>query len=163
VASRSDCSPEGMAAMRAAMAGGGPGVIGGRGAGPAMMMPAMPPLGEVRPCTSMRSGGQISAGGATLAELTRMMQQNTGRIVQDRTGLSGRFDFDLTFTPDPALSGRGMGGGLPPDPSRPAPPVNPDAISIFAAVQEQLGLKLEAARGPVEVVVIERIEKASEN
>lgn len=165
--SKSDCSPEGMAKMRESMnagpvalaaAGGGP----GRG-GPMPMMPPMAPLGEPRVCTTMRNGGQTFAGGATMAEIARMLQTNTGRVVLDRTGLTGRYDFDLSFTPDPGLSGRGMGGGLPTDPSAPPRPVDPDAVTIFQATQDQLGLKLESTRGPVDVVVIDSMQRAAEN
>ncbi len=164
VPSKSDCSPEGMAAMRAQMNGGGPSAAGAaRGAMP-MMMPEMPPLGQARPCSNMRSGVRIIAGGATLAEITRMLQQNTGRIVLDRTGLTGRYDFDLTFAMDPGLGGRGPGGGLPPGPGPESPrPIDPDLPTLFSAVQEQLGLRLESTRGPVEVVVIDSVERATEN
>jgi uncharacterized protein (TIGR03435 family) len=74
----------------------------------------------------------------------------TRRPVVDRTGLTGAFDGELTFAPQPLP-------GLPP------PPVSPDAVSVFTALQEQLGLKLEAGRGPVPVLVIDNAEKPSEN
>jgi uncharacterized protein (TIGR03435 family) len=129
-----------------------------------MVMPEMPPIGQLRPCTNMRTGGRITAGGATLAEMARSLQQNTGRIVIDRTGLSGRYDYDLAFAMDPGMRGRGPGGGLPPGPGPDNPrPIEPDAPTIFSAVQEQLGLKLESTRGPVEVVVIDSVERATEN
>jgi bla regulator protein BlaR1 len=165
VESKSDCSPEGMAAMRAQMNAGAPAAAGvARGTVPMMMMSPMPPLGEPRPCSNMRGGNQITAGGSTPADIARMLQQNTGRIVLDRTGLTGRYDFDLAFTPDPGLAGRGPGGGLPPAPGpQNARPPDPDAITIFTAVQEQLGLKLESTRGPVDVVVIDSVERATEN
>jgi len=119
---------------------------------------ALPPLGEVRPCSMMRSGSRVAGGGQTMAALAATLQNNTGRIVIDRTGLAGLFDFDLEFTPDPALTGRGPGGGLPglPDNQRPA---DQDALSIFTAVQEQLGLKLESTRAPVDVLIIESAQK----
>lgn len=165
IPSKSDCSPEGMAAMRAQMGAGAPAVAAGAGRGPIpMMMPAIAPLGEPRPCTNMRTGGQIMAGGSTPAELARMLQQNTGRVVLDRTGLTGRYDFDLKFTPDPGMQGRGPGGGLPPEPGpQNVRPIDPDALTIFTALQEQLGLKLESTRGPVDVVVIDSVERATEN
>jgi uncharacterized protein (TIGR03435 family) len=69
----------------------------------------------------------------------------------DKTGLSGFFDADLEFMPD-----------APPAPAQPGAPAfpnpNPDAPSIYTAMQEQLGLKLESARGPVEQLVIDRVE-----
>jgi uncharacterized protein (TIGR03435 family) len=60
--------------------------------------------------------------------------------VVDRTGLSGEWDFDLKWNPDPAST----------DTERP---------SIFTALQEQLGLKLEATTGPVDVLVVDRVER----
>jgi uncharacterized protein (TIGR03435 family) len=164
VVSKSDCSPEGMAAMRAQITAGAPAIAGAaRGAMP-LMMPEMPPLGQARPCTIMRNNGRISAGGSTVAEMARTLQQNTGRIVLDKTGLPGRYDFDLTFTMDPGLRGRGPGGGLPPAAPLENPrPIDPDALTIFTAVLEQLGLKLDATRGPIDVVVIDSIERATEN
>jgi uncharacterized protein (TIGR03435 family) len=71
-----------------------------------------------------------------------------GRPVVDRTGLTGTYDVKLTFTPD-VPSNRGEPG--------------PNDISIFTAVQEQLGLKLEPQMARIEVVVIDQIEKPSEN
>jgi bla regulator protein blaR1 len=70
--------------------------------------------------------------------------------------------FDLTFTMDPGLRGRRPGGGLPPVPENPRP-IDPEALTIFTAMQEQLGLRLESARGPVDLVVIDSIEPATEN
>jgi uncharacterized protein (TIGR03435 family) len=72
------------------------------------------------------------------------------RIITDRTQLSGLFDFELTWTPDQPLQ-------LLAD----APPLNidPNGPSIFTALQEQLGLKLESTRGSVDVVVIDHVER----
>jgi uncharacterized protein (TIGR03435 family) len=78
-----------------------------------------------------------------------------GRSVMDRTGLEGKFDFELEWVPDPA--NMPMINGAKPDGSK------LDGASIFTAVQEQLGLKLESTKGPVEILVIERAEKATEN
>ena len=79
-------------------------------------------------------------------------------MVVDRTGLTGGYDIDLKFTPTP--------GQLPPGPPPPGvelPPIDPNGPSIYAALPEQLGLKLENERGQVEVVVIEKIERPREN
>jgi uncharacterized protein (TIGR03435 family) len=75
------------------------------------------------------------------------------RPIIDKTGLSGHFDFDLVWRPDPVQAGGGAGGA----------PVNADQPDIFTALQEQLGLKLESARGPAEVLVIDSVSKPSEN
>ena len=74
-------------------------------------------------------------------------------MVTDKTGLSGNYEFELTFTPDQQQP------GPPPPAGAPAlPPVDPNGPSIFTAVQEQLGLKLDATRGPVSVLVIDKVE-----
>ena len=75
------------------------------------------------------------------------------RVVVDRTGLSGNWDFELTFA---AEAGR---GAPPPPPGVEVPAGDPNAPNLFTAVQEQLGLKLEATRGPVDVIVIDSIER----
>ena len=86
---------------------------------------------------------------------------NTGsslnRLVVDRTGLEGAFDISLRFTPD-NMPPFGPGGGPPG-----LPPIDPNGPSIFTAVQEQLGLKLESQRGPVEVLVIDRLNPPTED
>ncbi len=79
-----------------------------------------------------------------------------GRTVVDQTGLTGNFDISLDWTPDEAQYMQ-----LPPGVAPPAPSDAP--ISIFTAMQEQLGLKLESRKGPVEIFVIDRAEKPSEN
>ena len=78
----------------------------------------------------------------------------TGRVVIDKTGLLGEYDITLTWTPD-------QGG--PPPRSNEASSMDAAGPSIFTAVQEQLGLKLESAKGPVKSLVIEHIERPSEN
>jgi uncharacterized protein (TIGR03435 family) len=75
--------------------------------------------------------------------------------VVDRTGLTGRFDLDLEWAQDEFLS---RGG-----PDTAGPQANEAGPSIFTAIKEQLGLKLEPQKGPVEVLVIDRAEKASDN
>ena len=74
---------------------------------------------------------------------------HVGRPVIDKTGLTGSFDYELRWTPDePSPDGGAARAGGP---------------SIFAAVEEQLGLKLEPQRGPVEVLVIDSIERPTPN
>ena len=88
-----------------------------------------------------------------------ILAQSVGRPVIDKTGLTSVYDFTLKWTPQPGSGGLtpfGLPLGGPPDA---VPPADPDAPNLFTAVQEQLGLKLESARGPVEVVVIDRLEK----
>ncbi len=109
----------------------------------------------------MRMGpGQVHAQGATLSTLVMLLSQSLGRPVVDKTGLTGNFDFDLEFTPDETQRGMGPGGG---DKGEILPPGDPSGPSVFTALQEQLGLKLESQKGPVETLVIENVDKPSGN
>jgi uncharacterized protein (TIGR03435 family) len=78
--------------------------------------------------------------------------------VTDATGLKGKFDYTLTFTRENLAGPMGMmvGGG---DAGAPPPPSS-DAPTIFAAVQDQLGLKLEQKKGSVDMFVVDHVEKA---
>src|SRR5262245_11665824 len=120
--------------------------------------PKPPASGERPVCGSRVIPGAIMAGGITMPDLVRRlsMLSNTGsslgRVVIDRTGLSGAFDINLHFTPD-RIPDFGPGG----------PVIDPNGPSIFTALQEQLGLKLDAQRGPVDVLVIDRAEIPVEN
>jgi uncharacterized protein (TIGR03435 family) len=80
-----------------------------------------------------------------------------GRTVIDNTGLKGHYDFTLKWTPDRSTP---MLSGATGSDSAPLPDSGP---SIFTAIQEQLGLKLESQKGPVELLVIDHVEKPSEN
>jgi len=99
-----------------------------------------------------RSALHIQGGDDTLDLLTRELAQILGRVVVNKTGLSGRYDLTLRWTPDDAPSPSLNGS---PDPN--APP------NLFTAIQEQLGLKLKTGKAPVTVLVIDHIEKPSEN
>ena len=107
-------------------------------------------------CGTRIQSGRIQQGGRSLLEFARGLSDSPwlGRSVMDRTGLTGNWDIDLTFTPDRLA---------PPGPERPAfdprPAIDPDGPSLFAAIEEQLGLKLESIRGPMEVLVIDRVER----
>jgi uncharacterized protein (TIGR03435 family) len=87
--------------------------------------------------------------------IAQILYGPTGRIVIDRTGIAGGFDFKLEWMPDAAHMPL-INGSKPPEGSA-------EGASIFTAVQEQLGLKLESTKAPVEILVIERAEKATEN
>ena len=107
--------------------------------------------------------GRVTGGGVAMPQMAQTLAQFTGRMVIDRTNLSGEFDYELEFTPDPALRGRGPGGGLPPNPSpAPAIPTAFEGVSIFSAVQEQLGLRLDAQRSPVAVLVVDDADRPTE-
>ncbi len=105
-----------------------------------------------------RGLGVLPASNATIADLAGVMQSAVlDRPVVDRTGLPGRYDFTLRWTPDESQFA-GLGVQVPPPSNDPyAPP------GLFTAIQEQLGLKLDATRAPVDVVVIDRVDRPSEN
>ena len=126
----------------------------GRGGPP----PAPPQPGERPPCGMRLGPGNLSGGGVTMAQLSTTFSQFVQRVVVDRTGLTGNFDIDLTWTPDQLPQGRGE-----PPPGVQLPPIDPNGPSIFTAVQEQLGLKLDSQRGPVDVLVIDRVEQPTED
>jgi len=90
-----------------------------------------------------------------------MLSQQLQRTVLDKTGLTGKYDLELTWTPDQGADpmfkgpeGSPQRGDAAPDSSGP---------SIFTALQEQLGLRLQSAKGPVETLVIDHVEMPSEN
>jgi len=105
------------------------------------------------------NGSLIVKKGGTAA-LATWLSQNLGRVVIDRTGLKGEYDYTLEWTPDP-----GEGGpesiGLPPE--APRPHVDTNGPSIFTALQEQLGLRLVSQKGTVEIIVIDRVQRPSAN
>ena len=90
----------------------------------------------------------------TIGEFASVLQRAALEYpVVDRTGLSGRYDFDLEFTPDETVFGGVLGKG----------PDNPTKPALFAAIQEQLGLRLEPTKTAVDVVVVERAQRPSAN
>lgn len=108
---------------------------------------ANPPCGRMRISMS-RSGVHMEGAAAPTSELIRVLAIALSRPVVDRTGLTGVYDIRLDFVDD--------GPGATPAPDSAGP-------SIFAALSEQLGLKLEAAKAPVEVLVIDHIEHPTAN
>ncbi len=119
--------------------------------------PPPPPGGAPRDgpgCGSMLGAGAISGRKMTIERLLTTLSPYVNRVIVDRTNLSGFFDLDLRWLPD--LTPFNAGPGLAP------PPIaDPNAPPLFTALSEQLGLKLESSRGPVEVLVIEGVEKPS--
>jgi uncharacterized protein (TIGR03435 family) len=113
--------------------------------------PAPSPAGGQPVCTSISmaipsAGGGITlrhrASGVTVGDLAAWLSPYVGRTIVDRTGLAGDFDLDLAFSPG------ALAAAAPAD----------EAASIFTALQEQLGLKLDSASGPVDVLVIDGAE-----
>ncbi len=96
--------------------------------------------------TGSNTGISIDARGATMDRLTQILAREVDLPILNRTGLDGAFNFTLKWTPQRLQQSAG-----------------PDGISIFTAIQEQLGLRLRAEKVPVEVIVIDSAEKPSEN
>ena len=119
----------------------------------------------------MNGNARMTASKQSMATLAEMLSSQLDLPVVDRTGLTGDYDFTFYFAPD-GLAGMRLPAGLPPPPNAPTageggpgmPAASaPDAQSnpnLFAAVQEQLGLKLEQRKGPVDLLVIDHLEKA---
>jgi uncharacterized protein (TIGR03435 family) len=115
-------------------------------------------LTEAPPCGMRVYPGTILAGGVTLADLAAALSPQVERIVQDRTGLAGRFEFTLRWTPDQIPQGfdrKASAIGLP--------PIDTNGPALFTALREQLGLKVESVKGPVPILVVDRAERPSEN
>lgn len=114
-------------------------------------------------CGGMMMGpDRINAVGADIAQLQPILSRTLGRTVIDKTGLTGKFDITAHWTPDQAQLQLMMPPGGPP-PGMPAPQFDPNGPSIFTALEEQLGLKLESQKGPVDILVIDHIERPSDN
>jgi len=114
-----------------------------------------PPVrpGGARPACLMVTGeNYIMAGTRPMRDLARDLETIVERRIADATGLAGRFDFTLQWTPMPGLDTRPNTAASAGDP-----------VSVFTALQEQLGLKLEPSRGPAEVLVIDSVERPTPN
>jgi uncharacterized protein (TIGR03435 family) len=94
--------------------------------------------------------GMLKGQGLSIASIANQLSYVVQNTVTDKTGLSGDFDFELKWTPDDAGPASGDASGEP-------------NVSIFTAVQEQLGLKLQPTKGPVDTLVIDRAEQPSQN
>jgi uncharacterized protein (TIGR03435 family) len=153
--SQMDCSPD---AVRARSASGNP--------------PPPAAAGERLTCGMSSAYGRLAGGGVTIAQLARHLPELVGssqvgrrvfdRQVMDRTALSGRFDFTLQWTPDRAATSPVAQSGAPR--FRPfASSIESNAPRLLAALQEQLGLKLDSQLAPEPVLVVDTIEPPSEN
>jgi uncharacterized protein (TIGR03435 family) len=128
--------------------------------------PERPAPGDERPvfCGTIRLGrnGQnstLTGTGVTMRDFVlHWLTQATGRTVIDKTGYTETFTAILEWTPDSTPRPPGAD-----DPTAPPPASDPTGPSFFTALQEQLGLKLESSKGPVEVLVIDHVEKPSAN
>jgi uncharacterized protein (TIGR03435 family) len=109
------------------------------------------------PCTTERTRFGLTLRGASMPEILASLSPWVDRLVLDRTGLTGTFDLDLEWTPDLPQGLRGRGPGEPPHLNGQIVDLN--GPSIFTAVQEQLGLKLESTKGPVDILVIDSVSQ----
>jgi len=109
-----------------------------------------PQRGGGAPCGGFKTiaPGHTVAHGVTMSLLAQVLQMPVGRSVLDRTGLQGTYDLELQYTPD-RLQVRGPEG----------PATDASGVSVFTALREQLGLKLESTKAPVDVLVIDRAER----
>jgi bla regulator protein BlaR1 len=121
----------------------------------------MPVPGELPPAKSrcgsaivaLGPGGAHLSGEIAMSELVRMLSMLSGRSVLDKTEFTALFDVQLNFVPDETTP------AMPPPP----PGSSISGVSIAQALQEQLGLRLESAKGPVEVIVVDQAERPSAN
>lgn len=124
------------------------------GAAPPRPVPGQPPL-----CGGRFGAGRIMMNGFPLSQLALNLSTWTERFVVDRTGLDGAFNYDLQWVVDQMPMFDQIGA-----PSRAlATSPDPAGPSLFTAMQEQLGLRLEPSRGPVDILVIDHIEKPTED
>jgi uncharacterized protein (TIGR03435 family) len=114
--------------------------------------PEPPSEGEHPPCSIASGGGGIVGTALTMAQLADALSPYAARAVVDRTGLSGVFDFTLTWTPTPGEYSAAV-------PFDHADPLAEKASSLFTALAEQLGMKLVSTNGPADVLVIDHSEK----
>jgi uncharacterized protein (TIGR03435 family) len=104
-------------------------------------------------CLTMVLTGHLSMRGVTMSQFASRLGALLERIVVDRTELAGDFDLDLTYAPDPGTPPLMVNGAV----------VTIDAPTLPSALREQLGLKIDGARAPTRVVVIDRAEAPTEN
>jgi uncharacterized protein (TIGR03435 family) len=107
---------------------------------------------DLRPGMVRFNNGIFIAPQASMGDLVQVLSEMSDRTILDRTGLNGKYDLELKWSPNQ--------GFLNPDDTGSA---LPDGPSLFTALREQLGLRLDPSKGPVETVVIDRVETPSEN
>jgi uncharacterized protein (TIGR03435 family) len=121
-----------------------------------------PPLGS-KPCGGVTSrmfrpgSSRLEGFGVPMSKLVEVLADRIGRTVVDKTGSSGTFNFQLDFSSDDAAPSVAAGQETP------IPGANAQAPTIFAALQEQLGLRLQAGKGQVEVLAIDHVQRPSQN
>ena len=148
-----------------------PGLPGPGAAGPGRMtvgkdgMPQLPPgAGKGGAVMMMAPGGRMRtiANGTTIGKFADTLAMQLDRPIVDMTGLQGKYDITLDFAPDPAVMQAKMAalGGAPlPGTHDGDGATDPGNATIFSALPDQLGLRLEGRKGPVELLVIDSVEK----
>ena len=107
-------------------------------------------------CANIQTGfGSLNLRGMPLSQFTPYLSPFVNRIVMDRSALDGRYDIDLKWTPEQRAPDVNPAGASPTN--------DPDAVSIFTAIQEQLGLRLNSTRDTVDVLVIDTLEHPTPN
>jgi uncharacterized protein (TIGR03435 family) len=131
-----------------------------RGAAPPAGARGEPFARGALPRGAMTTGrGSWQGASVTVANIAGSLTRMLGQTVTDKTGISGLYDISLQFTPG---SEQAPGPFGPPPPGL-EPTVDPNAPSLFTALQEQLGLRLESTKGPAEVIVIDSVQKPTSN
>jgi uncharacterized protein (TIGR03435 family) len=130
------------------------------GLGPGLHVTACPDVAadlvQPTPCVTIQNpAGALTMRGMPFNQIAPYLSAYVGRVVVDKTGLTERYDFDLRWTPDVAPQGRSA--------TAQPPAIEPSGVSIFTALQEQLGLRLTATRAMVDVLVIDRLEHPTPN
>jgi uncharacterized protein (TIGR03435 family) len=122
-------------------------------------------IGRPPRCGVSMGFGDITAEGMPISALAYSMMVRLHKSVHDDTGLTGRYDFQLTFTPDEvlALVASRPKGQVPPAHGSDGREIDPEGPSLMTALREQLGLKLESTKGPVEMLVIDHAERPTED
>jgi uncharacterized protein (TIGR03435 family) len=127
---------------------------------PAVGRPLPPLAADQKRCRNIvNPRGAVDLEGGTLSMLAGLLGMALDRPVIDKTGIPNLFEIHLVFAPDDSAAPR----PAPADPGGPAAVRAPDTPGIFEAIQEQLGLKLVTAKGPVDVLVIDHVERPSAN
>ncbi len=103
----------------------------------------------------------MTAMAVPMTVIIRMLSGRLGRPVLDKTGLTGLYDYALTWTQEDIQVSAPPGGS--PSGAATLPPPESNGPTLQIAIEEQLGLKLESGKGPVEIIVIEHVERPSEN
>ena len=138
--------------------------------------PAPPKPGDRPPnlCGVMMMGPtgkgdmMIEVRGSTMTQFAQRLSGRVDRTIVDRTGIAGKFNFHLEFTPDPymrgqaAPAGRGEDAGNAASPGSPAPSSD-SGPDLFGALQAQIGLKLSSDKGPVSFLIIDHVERPAAN